>query len=141
MSAATSISSVSGAASQATAMTHMSHARAAGLKGSALRHASPDMQRAAVSSQFEAIIVRQLLGKTMTSMLGGEKSGAAGSVYGDMLTDTFAQQLTAGGGLGLSRMLEKQLTPRGTVLPSTAPGSVSDVRALAATSPSSESLP
>jgi Rod binding domain-containing protein len=49
----------------------------------------------------------------MTSMLGSDKSGPAANVYGDMLTDKFAQQLTAGPGLGLGRMLEKQLTPRG----------------------------
>ncbi len=83
------------------------------LTGAALRNASAGEQRAAVSQQFEAILVRQLLSKTMTSMLGSEKSGPSANVYGDMLTDSFAQQLTAGPGLGLGRMLEKQLTPRG----------------------------
>jgi Rod binding domain-containing protein len=91
-------------------------ARAAHLKGEALRNASPAEQRAAVSAQFEAILVRQLLGKTVTSMMGGE-NGVAGSVYGDMVTDSFAQQLTAGSGLGLGRMIEKQLTPRGPAAP------------------------
>ena len=70
--------------------------------------------RKKVSQQFEAILVRQLLGKTMTSMLGGSQDSTAGSVYGDMITDSLAQQLTAGPGLGLGRMIEKQLTPRGT---------------------------
>lgn len=91
-------------------LTPAERAHAAHLRGAALRHASPAEQRAAVASQFEAIFVRQLLGKTMTSMLGAE--GAATSVYGDLLTDTFAQQLTAGSGLGLARMIEQQLTPR-----------------------------
>jgi Rod binding domain-containing protein len=87
------------------------------LTGEALRKASPEVQRREVAAQFEAILVRQLLGPTMTSMLGKD-SGAAGSVYGDMLTDTFAQQLTrGGGGLGLSRLLEQQLTPRGRAAP------------------------
>jgi flagellar protein FlgJ len=81
------------------------------LTGAALRNASPDVQRKEVAKQFEAILVRQLLGPTMSSMLGKE-GGAASSVYGDMLTDTFAQQLTRGGGFGLSRLLEQQLTPR-----------------------------
>lgn len=67
--------------------------------------------RKKVSQQFEAILVRQLLGKTMTKMLGSGDS-TANSVYGDMLTDTLATQLTAGQGLGLGRMLEKQLAPR-----------------------------
>jgi Rod binding domain-containing protein len=32
-----------------------------------------------------------------------------------MLTDTFAQQLTRGGGMGLSQMLQKQLSPRASL--------------------------
>lgn len=82
----------------------------------AVRNATPAAQRAAVAAQFEAILVRQLLGKTMNSMLGGAEGGAASSVYGDMLADTMAQQLTAGRGLGLSRYIEQQLTPRGDVV-------------------------
>jgi flagellar protein FlgJ len=70
--------------------------------------------RKKVSQQFEAILVRQLLGKTMTKMLGSGDSTAS-SVYGDMMTDSLATQLTAGPGLGIGRMLEKQLAPRGGV--------------------------
>jgi Rod binding domain-containing protein len=81
----------------------------------ALKNATPDAQRKAVAAQFEAVLVRQLLGKTMNSMLGGSEGGVAGSVYGDMLSDTLAQQLTAGRGLGLGRFIEQQLTPRGEV--------------------------
>jgi Rod binding domain-containing protein len=88
--------------------------------GKALRNASPAEQRAAVAAQFEAILIRQLLGKTMTSMLGSE-GGVAGSVYGDMLADTISQQLAAGQGMGFGRYLEKQLTPRGEVVPSPVP--------------------
>lgn len=87
----------------------------------ALRRAEPAVQRAAVAKQFEAVLVRQLLGPTMTSMLGGKESGAAGSVYGDMLTDTLSQQLTAGPGLGLGRYIEQQLTPKGIKSPAVAP--------------------
>lgn len=79
----------------------------------ALRQATPAVQRAAVAAQFEAVLVRQLLGSTMNSMLGGSTGGVASSVYGDMMTDTMSQQLTAGGGLGLSRFIQQQLTPRG----------------------------
>ena len=107
-------------------LAELSGARGAGgarrpITSASLRSADPAEQRAAVASQFEAIIVRQLLGKTMSSMLGSEKSGPAANVYGDMLTDAFAQQLTAGSGFGLGRMLEKQLTPRGKVLSPPAP--------------------
>lgn len=90
----------------------------AAFNAAAVRNATPAAQRTAVAAQFEAILVRQLLGKTMNSMLGGAEGGAASSVYGDMLADTMAQQLSAGPGLGLSRYIEQQLTPRGTPLPS-----------------------
>ena len=81
------------------------------LSGKALRNASPADQSKEVAAQFEAILVRQLLGPTMTSMLGKD-GGAASNVYGDMLTDTFSQQLTRGGGLGLGGLLAQQLAPR-----------------------------
>ena len=76
----------------------------------ALRHAAPEEQRKAVAGEFEAIFVRQLLDKTMNSIFGAE-GGTAGSVYGGMLGDVLAQQLTAGPGLGLGRFLEQQLKP------------------------------
>jgi len=108
------IANPSSAAVQTGLVNDAARARAAKLHGAALRAASPAEQRAAVASQFEAVLVRQLLGKTMTSMLGsGSGDSTAGSVYGDMITDTLAQQLTAGRGLGLGRMIEQQLTPRG----------------------------
>ena len=68
-------------------------------------------ERKKVGAQFEAILVRQLLGPTLSSMVGRE-GGAASDVYGDLLADTLAQQLTAGPGLGLGRLLEQQLAPR-----------------------------
>jgi Rod binding domain-containing protein len=40
-----------------------------------------------------------------------------------MLTDTLATQLTAGQGLGLGRMLEKQLAPRVGLAPALPPTS------------------
>jgi Rod binding domain-containing protein len=91
---------------------HPARAKASAFNAAALRNASPAEQRTAVAAQFEAILVRQLLGKTMTSMLGSG-SGAATSVYGDLLTDTISQQLTAGQGLGLGRFIEQQLAPKG----------------------------
>ena len=73
---------------------------------------TPEAQRRQVAAQFEAILVRQLLGKSVGSMLGGDDS-VSGSVYGDMMTDVLARKLTDGGGLGLGRLIERQLTPRG----------------------------
>jgi len=96
--------------------------RGGAFNAASLRNASPAEQGRAVAAQFEAILVRQLLGKTMSSMLGGE-GNVSGSVYGDMMADTLSQQLTAGPGLGLGRFLERQLTPSGALAADESPSS------------------
>lgn len=83
---------------------------------------TPAEQRKAVAGQFEAIMLRQLLSESVGSMVGGEDS-AQGSVYGYLMTDVLAQKLSAGGGMGLSKVIERQLTPRGTT-PASIPGKV-----------------
>lgn len=75
----------------------------------------PAAQARAVAGQFEAIMLRQFLQESVGSMMGSGKE-AGGSVYGYMLTDVFASQLAAGGGLGLSKVIEQQLTPRSATL-------------------------
>lgn len=98
------------------AATVSQHAK--GLTGSALRNAPEAQQRVEVAAQFEAILMRQLLGPTMTSMLGNEGDSAS-SIYGDLLTDTLSQQLTRAGGLGVGQVLQQQLAPRSKIHPST----------------------
>ena len=71
---------------------------------------APEQAKAA-ASQFEAIMVRQFLSQSVGGMMGGEDGGPTGSVYGYLLTDVLANKLTEGGGLGLGKMLQKQLTP------------------------------
>lgn len=76
------------------------------------------------AGQFEAIILRQLLGPTIEPLMSGGLGGAGGSgggVYGYMLTDVLANSLGAAGGLGLSKMLTQQLTPRGVAPAAAAP--------------------
>ena len=107
VAALTSVSSAS-AVSQLADLSAVRSTRT--LTPSQLRNASPEVQRKQVAQQFEAILVRQLLGKTMTSMVG-QGDDATSSVFGDMLTDSFSQQITHAGGLGLASLLEKQLTP------------------------------
>ena len=85
---------------------------AAGGKASALRNLPKSEQVRAAAGQFEAIIVRQLLQESVGKIMG---KGPAGDMYGFMLTDTIANKITEGGGLGLSQMLAQQLTPRGQV--------------------------
>lgn len=72
---------------------------------------TPAGQARAVAGQFEAIMLRQFLSESVGSMMGSGRE-AGGSVYGYLLTDVFAAQLSAGDGLGLSKVIQHQLTPR-----------------------------
>ena len=92
----------------AAANAHAAALAGAGHK-SALRALPQSEQIKAAAGQFEAIILRQLLQDSVGKIAG---EGAAGSTYGFMLTDVLANKLTAGGGLGLGRMLVQQLSPR-----------------------------
>lgn len=91
--------------------------------GAAARRASgqPSQQQIrAAARQFEAIILRQLLTPAieplMSGGLSGESKAKGGSgVYGYFATDVLANSLSQGNGLGLAKMLEKQLTPRSAV--------------------------
>lgn len=90
-----------------------------------LRKDLPKAQQAhAAATQFEAIMVRQLLSQSVGKLMSGGSEGShtGGDIYGYMLTDSIADKIAQGGGLGLARMLEKQLTPKGTpVAPTTNP--------------------
>ncbi len=81
----------------------------------------PAEQRTAVATQFEAILLRQFLQDSIGSMMGGGGEGGGGNVYGFMLTDTLAQKLSEGRGMGLAPMIAKQLTPRGAPVAPPAP--------------------
>jgi Rod binding domain-containing protein len=84
-----------------------------------LRGLSPAEQRHVVAQQFEAILLRQLLAPALQNL-----PGAGNGIYNYMLTDAFAQKLSAGSGLGLSRLLERQFTPAGET-PSIPPSATS----------------
>ena len=85
--------------------------------GGAPAKASPaDLQKA--SRQFEAILVRQMIGPAIEPMMTGgslggkEDSGSGGGgVYAYMLTDVLSNSITQGGGLGLSAVISRQLSP------------------------------
>ena len=79
-------------------------------KSAALKNLPQSEQVKAAAGQFEAIILRQLLQDSVGKLTGGEKSG--GGMYGYMMTDVLANKLTAGGGLGLAKVFEQQLSPR-----------------------------
>jgi Rod binding domain-containing protein len=79
---------------------------------------SPKAQAKVVSQQFESVLLKQFLDKSVGSMMG---SSAGSDVYGYMLTDALSQSLAKGGGLGLSAILEKQLAPSATPQAGSAP--------------------
>ncbi|MFY9923910.1 MAG: rod-binding protein [Opitutaceae bacterium] len=79
---------------------------------------SPAAQAKIVSQQFESVLLKQFLDKSVGSMMG---SGAGSDVYGYMLTDAMSQSLAKGGGLGLASVLEQQLTPRASAPAAAAP--------------------
>ena len=91
---------------------------AAAGKPQALRNLPQADQVRAAAGQFEAIILRQLLQDSVGKIAG---EGPAGNVYGFMLTDVIANKLSEGGGLGLSGMLQQQLTPRADQAPKGTP--------------------
>src|SRR5262245_54673025 len=65
------------------------------------------------SRQFEAIILRQILGqarKTVFHSKLNEESASAG-IYQDMVTGQLADAISRSGSFGLARSLEVQLVP------------------------------
>lgn len=99
--------------SSVSALNHTARAAAnlaIGGKGAALKNLPQAEQVKAAAGQFEAIILRQLLQESVGKLTGGDQ--AAGGMYGFMLTDVLANQLTEGGGLGLARVFAQQLSPR-----------------------------
>jgi flagellar protein FlgJ len=80
-----------------------------------LKNLPKDQQVKAAAGQFEAILLRQFLQQSVSGLMGGDKGGPTGNVYGYLLTDTLADKLSEGGGLGLAKVLERQLSPHSSV--------------------------
>ena len=101
------------------------HSRAAaalalGGNKKALAALPQDQQVKAVAGQFEAILMRQFLQDSVGKIMGGESGGTGGSVYGYLLTDVLAGKLSEGGGFGLSKTFQQQLSPHGHSAPTPA---------------------
>ena len=88
---------------------------AKGGNAKALAALSQEQQVKKVAGQFESILLRQFLQDSVGKIMGGESGGTAGSMYGFMLTDVLASKLSEGGGMGLSSVIQKQLSPRAAV--------------------------
>jgi len=72
-----------------------------------------DQKIAEASRQFEAVLLRQFLSeaqKPCTDSGQAADSGTAG-IYQDMVTNQLADTLSRGGGVGLAKLFERQLSP------------------------------
>ncbi|MFO1511398.1 MAG: rod-binding protein [Verrucomicrobiota bacterium] len=64
-----------------------------------------------VSRQFEAVLLRQILGDAQKKIFASTMNpdSVAGGVYQDMITNQLADSISRSGGFGLAHALEKQL--------------------------------
>jgi Rod binding domain-containing protein len=67
---------------------------------------------AEVSKQFEAILLREIIGKAQNGMIAGaaKSSATTRSIYQDMVTNQLAESVSRSGAVGLGRELERQLS-------------------------------
>ena len=75
--------------------------------------AAQDAKKIADSAQqFEAMLVRQVLSETFKPSPTTKDQGMPGSdIYQSFMTDTVADNISKGGSLGISHLLQSQLTP------------------------------
>ena len=74
---------------------------------------SQDQKIGEASRQFEAVLLRQFLSESQKPVINSEftdNSNSAG-IYQDMITTQLADSLSRGGGIGLAKTFERQLTP------------------------------
>ncbi len=68
---------------------------------------------AEASRQFESVLLRQFLSESQKPVITSdstEDSSSAG-IYQDMVTTQMADMLSRGGGIGLAKTFERQLSP------------------------------
>ena len=66
-----------------------------------------------VTTQFEALLLRQYLKDALKPIFGGgflKETGGAHDMYRYFFTDAIAEGVARGGGLGLSSVLQQQIT-------------------------------
>ena len=76
----------------------------------ALKQTADDPRIKEAATQFEAVLLRQMLScleKTTSSSTGSQSPG--GSIYGSMVVNTVADAIANAGGLGLASLLTKSL--------------------------------
>src|SRR5437899_13039610 len=73
---------------------------------------SPEEKVAELSRQFEAILLRQILGDTQKPLFASKfnPQSVSSGIYRDMVTTQLADKVSQSGGLGLAQSLRHQLS-------------------------------
>jgi Rod binding domain-containing protein len=76
------------------------------------KHTSKDQKVAAVSDQFESVLVKQFLKEALKPMFKGvfNEDGGAHRMYRHFFTDAISESIASGGGFGVSTILQQQLS-------------------------------
>ena len=75
------------------------------------KHASEKQKVAAVSQQFESVLVKQFLNEALKPVVQGvfSEDGNAHRLYRHFFTDAISESIAKGGGFGVSNILQQQL--------------------------------
>lgn len=75
------------------------------------KHASEVEKNAAVSQQFESVLVKQFLKEALKPMFKGvfNEDGGGHRMYRHFFTDAISESIATGGGFGVSNILQQQL--------------------------------
>ncbi|MBN37230.1 MAG: hypothetical protein CMI29_02075 [Opitutae bacterium] len=80
------------------------------------KHVSEKQKTAAVSQQFESVLVKQFLKEALKPMFKGvfNEDGNAHRMYRHFFTDAISESIASGGGFGVSTLLQQQLAQPNT---------------------------
>jgi Rod binding domain-containing protein len=75
------------------------------------KHATDQQKVAAVSQQFESVLVKQFLKEALKPMFQGvfNEDGNAHRLYRHFFTDAISESIASGGGFGISTILQQQI--------------------------------
>ena len=79
------------------------------------KHHSEQQKTAAVSQQFESVLVKQFLKEALKPMFKGvfNENSEGHRLYRHFFTDALSESIAQGGGFGISSILQQQLSPVG----------------------------
>ena len=82
------------------------------------KHASESEKNAAVSQQFESVLVKQFLKEALKPMFKGvfNEDGGAHRMYRHFFTDAISESIATGGGFGVSNILQQQLNKKALLI-------------------------